>query len=573
MQEQNKCALMITLGHNSSAVFFNGIDKPVGYEEERLTLKKSDSSFPSSSINKIIENIDDSQLYGARIFISHWFDNFDQSSFPDKYFNHFYINNLCKKYDMKIVNLSENFTHHDAHAYSSLAFILEKVERKNLGDFHFLVADGFGNNEEVMSFYRYNTKTGKLELQSRYYDYMNSMGLMYQYACSYCGMKENQDEYKFLGYEAHILDYISRQQLRTIEELADTYIENYLKILGIFKQKKEKTHEGYIDVEALMTAESIFNIQFDNVMKTLQSGSEEIINHLKRHIIGYYIQYCVENIMTKLISSLNVKNIVLSGGCFYNVKLNNAIKKTIEGDICVMPLSGDQGAAIGMYQKYIGDFKFFDLCYGVRSLDHKVEDSRIMHFTEPNEFISKVAQLINEDKVVNIIQGDLEFGPRALCNTSTLALPTKENVDYINMLNSRNTVMPMAPVLLEKNYIDLFRSHLDRSRVIRSNEYMIITDDFNEDAVEHMEYRGVMHKYPKTTNFSGRPQVISRCSQSNISSILENVNSLCVINTSFNTHGNPIVCSSVDAVIDFRKQKLKDVEQKTYLLILDDKNR
>ena len=48
--------LIITLGHNSSAI---GVDSGgrifAGYEEERITRKKSESSFPTQSVLKILE--------------------------------------------------------------------------------------------------------------------------------------------------------------------------------------------------------------------------------------------------------------------------------------------------------------------------------------------------------------------------------------------------------------------------------------------------------------------------------------------------------------------------------------
>ena len=64
------------------------------------------------------------------------------------------------------------------------------------------MSDGFGNKEEVLSLYEMNGS--KLEKILRIYGYEHSMGLMYQYATSFCGMKENEDEYKFLGYESHV---------------------------------------------------------------------------------------------------------------------------------------------------------------------------------------------------------------------------------------------------------------------------------------------------------------------------------------------------------------------------------
>ena len=43
--------LLITLGHNSSALFVDSDDKVIGYEQERLSGIKSDSQFPMDAIN------------------------------------------------------------------------------------------------------------------------------------------------------------------------------------------------------------------------------------------------------------------------------------------------------------------------------------------------------------------------------------------------------------------------------------------------------------------------------------------------------------------------------------------
>ena len=45
-------SLLITLGHNSSAIFVDG-DTLIGYEEERLTGIKSDSQFQSMPSMKL----------------------------------------------------------------------------------------------------------------------------------------------------------------------------------------------------------------------------------------------------------------------------------------------------------------------------------------------------------------------------------------------------------------------------------------------------------------------------------------------------------------------------------------
>jgi len=54
------------------------------------------------------------------------------------------------------------------------------------------------------------------------------------------------------------------------------------------------------------------------------------------------------------------------------------------------------------------------------------------YYTDKKQFTSRVIELLKQDKIVNIMTGDMEFGPRALGSTTTMALPTKKNVSYIN---------------------------------------------------------------------------------------------------------------------------------------------
>jgi predicted NodU family carbamoyl transferase len=90
--------LCLSLGHNSSAVmlFENG-DNPIGYEEERLSKKKSDSAFPILSITRILEVVgSDAADQVKEIYISHWFDNFDPYTAENKYYSAHKLKALCR---------------------------------------------------------------------------------------------------------------------------------------------------------------------------------------------------------------------------------------------------------------------------------------------------------------------------------------------------------------------------------------------------------------------------------------------------------------------------------------------
>lgn len=581
LKPKSKTGIMITLGHNSSALFYDGVNKPIGFEEERLSGIKSDSSFPSLALNAILSKIDTKKLVGGTVFISHWFDVFDDENFPKKYYDREFIAMLVKQYKMKVVFLNEEFTHHDAHAYSAKAFLYDSLDvdlnlgedTATIGAMYFIVADGFGNNREVVSVYKLQ-RDNTLKLEERLYGYNMSLGLMYQYATSYCGMKENQDEYKFLGYESSIREVVNEKHIQILEEMSDDVLVRYASNTGGARTRFVNHGSEYLRLEALHeTKENLYEL-FDQVLHEIDaegilgSYNEEDFLFMKRCIIGYFVQSCVEKIIQFIVEAHDMRNVCLAGGLFYNVKLNNRILKLIEGKICIVPVCGDQGAAIGMYEHKFGKFKFHDLCFGKRTIHYnEMQDEKLLFFKDESTFVNTVVGLINAGKIVNIVAGDMEFGPRALCHTSTLALPTEENVAYINHLNGRNTVMPMAPVILKRNMHAIFRNKEQISRVIGSNRFMIITHDACEEAVNSSKYRGILHAYPDQLTYSGRPQIVYD-TKTTIGKILDEVHSLCLINTSFNTHGTPILYNEFDCIDDFMKQSRKDVEDRTYLLFL-----
>lgn len=573
-------SILITLGHNSSVIYFGGLgEKPIGYEEERLSKRKSDSSYPKLALEKVISKVRGFELTNCNVFISHWFDNFEIESFPKKYFDLDHFLSIVDRYKLTVIPVSSEFTHHDAHAYSTLAFS-ENFPSPVNGTVHHIVVDGFGNNEEVVSIYEQATDVNGMQYLMpihRVYGYENSLGLMYQYATSFTGMKENQDEYKFLGYESGITKILDTYQIASLTQRAVSFSMFFSKrCLEQYTQRPNArvvNSEIGIDTIKLMQVREKMYLEFQDVVNRYCKTPEANTIDGIRTVIGYYVQACLENCLFNILDKFKVENAYLSGGCFLNVKLNKFILDNISGTVCVNPLSGDQGAAIGLYRRYTkSHFNFSDLCFGVRD-GIKFAEATIMllqkegiYVVRTDEGLVNVAtDLLNSNYIVNIMRGNMEFGPRALCNTSTLAMPTAENTEYINRANNRNEVMPMAPVMINTAAKILLSS--DLHRVKGSNKFMIITHDTSRMMTEHLSrYRGVMHNNPLNSDFTCRPQVVYD-SSSVIHRILSNVNVPCLINTSFNTHGTPILYSFSDAIHDFRKQKLNDPDARLTLIL------
>lgn len=563
--------LLITLGHGSSAIYIDDDKKTViGYEQERLSGIKSDSQFPKDAINEIINNVGFSEMKGCYIYISHWFNH--QISSADiiysKYIQEIDIMNL-KALSSNIVLVNKLFSHHDAHAYSALSF-LRYSKPEYIEKTYTIVADGFGNNEEVLSVYKSETlDTLNPKLILRVSDYRASLGLMYQYATSFCGMKENQDEYKFLGYESHIDEVLSLEMIDAL----DFYVDDNVKVLESFVRNemlkkpedrtvcKECNPDIIIDTHALTDVRMHWYSVFKELLSVFVS---DITDAFKvRCVVAYFIQQSIELFFVRLMKEFNMENVCLAGGCFYNVKLNNRILKNIPGKLCIMPLAGDQGAAIGMYTAFSGNvFNFGNLCFGKRRLygieKYKKDNIKVVSLKTPG-IVHSIAKDICDGNIVNIVRENMEFGPRALCSTSSLFLPTTENVARNNSMNKRNEVMPCAPVILSSNVQHMF-NFKDFSRVIGSSKYMICTFDYTKPYTK--QYGGVMHKKPLDDIYTGRPQVIepelfgigSNLTFNILAAVEGMCDAKCLVNTSFNAHGRPIVFDTMDIIHNFNFQ-------------------
>lgn len=580
--------LLLTLGHNSSAIFVDNSgekQRVIGYEQERLSGIKADSQFPIDAINEIIHNVGILKVKGCIALVSHWFNDMeDFKNVPNKYITQNDIDFLsCIANSIGFT--SSKFTHHDAHALSAYEFFKYHLkDRQVSGKLHCLVVDGFGTNEEVLSLYECDKDTG-LSLTHRTFDLHASLGLFYQYATSYVGMKENQDEYKFLGYEAHIDEVCSTEEIEKLDAEADTFSD--ILITRIMEHTEVSANLPYsiIDYKQLASVREEFNNVFDNIFKIINSGLDRD-SYGARCIIAYFVQNVCERVLVAFIKKVGVQNLIVVGGTFYNVKLNNVLLNNINGLFCAMPLAGDQGAAIGMYVKEThGDapFQFGDLCWGKRRfynarklIEQRNHNNKIAYVEPINKkeyenVAEAIAEIIANGNIVNIVTRNMEFGPRALCNTSTIFLPTSENVHCNNAMNGRNEVMPCAPICTKENAVKLF-GQVELDRVIGSDKYMICTHVYNKPYSSH--YGGIMHKKPLQNEYTGRPQIVKP--NSLIDKILVKVERItdykALVNTSFNVHGRPIAFDIISILENYEYQcehSFAFAGKEPYLFIID----
>jgi carbamoyltransferase len=162
-----------------------------------------------------------------------------------------------------------------------------------------------------------------------------------------------------------------------------------------------------------------------------------------------------------------------------------------------------------------------------------------------------VATLLAEGHVVARFTGRMEYGPRALGHRSILYQTTDPSInDWLNAQLLRTEFMPFAPATLQEYAHECFEE-LDGAR--DSARYMTIT--FNCTEKMRAQSPGVVH-----VDGTARPQILDPETAPDFYQIAKAYHKLTgipsLINTSFNMHGEPIVCTPEDALRSFKEGKL-----------------
>jgi len=255
-----------------------------------------------------------------------------------------------------------------------------------------------------------------------------------------------------------------------------------------------------------------------------------------------------------------LKNVVLSGGVVANVKLNQRIRE-IEGveKIFIHPNMGDGGCGTGAAllefpgHPALGE-PMADAFLGPSSSEAVVRESlqrAQLPFDHYPSIEPKVAQLIAAGKVVARFNGRMEYGPRALGNRSILYHAREPEVNqWLNQRLGRTEFMPFAPATLAEHRHACYKN-VDGAEY--AAQFMTITFDCTEF---------MKRESPAAVHVDGtaRPQLVTPTSNPSFYRILDEYHRLTglpsVINTSFNMHEEPIVCTPDDAIRAFLQGNL-----------------
>jgi carbamoyltransferase len=284
------------------------------------------------------------------------------------------------------------------------------------------------------------------------------------------------------------------------------------------------------------------------------------------------LEEVMETYLGPILRRTGMRRVALAGGVFANVKLNQRLFELDEVDeIYVHPNMGDGGNAVGSAlhvahsEGRAGDIApLRDVYLGPAFSDQEIESElrrRGLRYTRTEDVEARIAERVASRRVVGRFNGRMEYGPRALGNRSILAHPADTTInDVLNKRLHRTEFMPFAPSVLAedaRDYFDLSEGNL------RAAEFMTITCDVRPE--RRAEIPAVTH-----VDGTARPNIVHKDINPSWHRIIRKFKDEtglgAMINTSFNIHEEPIVCTPADACTAYEQGSVDTLAIGSYLV-------
>lgn len=423
--------------------------------------------------------------------------------------------------------------HHLAHAAS--AFLASPFESAAV-----LVLDGRGERATTS----YSVGHGDRLKRLGQVNMPHSLGLLYEEVTTYLGFLHSSDEYK-------VMALASFGQPR--------YVSEFRKVI-------------HLDDNGLYTIAPLRLEEWFGPPR--QRGGSVTQFHLD---LARSLQLTLEETVLQIVAALQRRThadaLCLAGGVALNCVMNARLRD--EGpfkQIWVQPAAGDAGTALGAAlwidareRQLLGDpprqrYPMEHAFLGPGYSDNEIEDFLRWAKTPYRRLTSvaeEAADLLAQEKILGWFQGRMEFGPRALGARSILASPLQASMQArLNEIKDREDFRPVAPVVLEEEAAHWFVN-------ATVSPFMLFVYEVRPEQADRI---------PAVRHIDGtaRIQTINRQQHPLYYEVLKAFQARTgvpvLVNTSFNTRGEPIVCTPRDAVECFWTSPLDALVIGSFLL-------
>ena len=483
--------------------------------------------------------------------------------------------------------------HHESHAAS--AFYPSPFEEAAV-----VTMDGVGEwATSSIGVGRGNTLEVQQELR-----FPHSLGLLYSAFTYFTGFKVNSGEYKVMGLAPY-------GEPKYVKAIKDHVIE--IKEDGSIWMNQEY----FTYAHGLTMTGSKFEKLFDGPARQPESKLTQREMDLARSV-----QEVTEEVMLKMTAHAHrqtgMRDLCLAGGVALNCVGNGRLLR--EGpfeQIWIQPAAGDAGGALGvamsLWHRYLGQARVSCETAGTWERPAKIapagapaivpryadgmsgsylgpqfSEHEIATFLDRHGYVGTrvsradladlVAAHLADEKVIGLLQGRMEFGPRALGGRSIIAdarSPKMQSVMNLK-IKFRESFRPFAPSVLRDDVADWFEFDGD-------SPYMLLVADVAPHRrvavpAEATTLWGIDKlNVPRSTipavthvDHSARIQTVRRETNALyydiITAFKRHTGCPVIVNTSFNVRGEPIVCTPEDAYRCFMRTNIDVLVLENFVL-------
>jgi carbamoyltransferase len=443
----------------------------------------------------------------------------------------------------------------------------------------------------------------------------HSLGLLYSAFTYFTGFRVNSGEYKVMG----LAPYGEPKYVKAIKDhLLEIRDDGSLWM----------NMEYFTYPQGLTMTGRRFETLFDGPARKPESKLTQREMDLARSI-----QDVTEEVMLKMATfahrETGMRDLCLAGGVALNCVGNGRVLR--EGpfeQIWIQPAAGDAGGALGvamsLWHRYLekprvsceaaGTWErpsaagpgaifrtgppgpprppryadsmrgsYLGPCFSEREIQafldaHGYQARRL----EPAALADQIAALMAQEKVIGLLQGRMEFGPRALGGRSIIGdarSPKMQSVMNVK-IKFRESFRPFAPSVLREHVAEWFELDGD-------SPYMLLVADVQPSRRlrvpdEARSLWGIEQlNVPRSTvpavthvDYSARIQTVRRDTNPLYYDIIEafyrRTGCPVIVNTSFNVRGEPIVCTPEDAFRCFMRTNMDVLVLENFVLLKTD---
>lgn len=290
------------------------------------------------------------------------------------------------------------------------------------------------------------------------------------------------------------------------------------------------------------------------------------------HSMQVVLEETAANMVHWLYRETGTTDLCMAGGVALNCVMNAKLRDHGPfSQVWIQPAAGDSGTALGAAlwvdaqehkdkRNHKSRWKMEHVFLGPSYNDDEIEQFLLqakLPYRRANNIALETAALLAQNKVVGWFQGRMEYGPRSLGARSILASPIDPSMQSrLNQIKDREDFRPVAPVVLEEEVENWF---VDGG----VSPFMVFVYDVRP---------GKASQIPAVRHIDGtaRVQTINRSQHALYYDLLHafaaRTGVPVLVNTSFNTRGEPIVCSPRDALESFCSTPLDVLAIGSFLL-------